>query len=187
MKKHLVYFLSFAMIGALLMGCKHEKQINVASLSIENDDQNEKDTTIYGRCADAAMHTFSLVDAKGDTIDYIIDDAEGVVQGGLYQNDKMAVIEETVDGEQYATKVINITSLMGRWASLDKNFELKDGGVVESHREKESKTYTSWKIFNGKLILAPDTFDINMLGVDSLYLENKDGIFFFTRQIESRK
>ena len=22
---------------------------------------------------------------------------------------------------------------MGRWTSLDKNFEIKDGGVVESH------------------------------------------------------
>ena len=93
----------------------------------------------------------------------------------------MAVISENEYGEDVAKKVINIMSLMGRWTSLDKDFEIKDGGVIESHQKAETKTFTSWKIYNGQLILAPDTFDINMLGPDSLKLENKNGIYGFKR------
>jgi hypothetical protein len=72
---------------------------------------------------------------------------------------------------------------MGRWTSLDKNFEIKDGGVVESNVTAESNPYTSWKIFNGHLILSKDTFDIVNLDQDSLYLENDKGIFAFKRQL----
>ncbi len=79
-------------------------------------------------------------------------------------------------------KVINLTSLMGKWTSIDKNFDIKDDGVVESHISAESKPYTSWKILNGKLLLSTDTFEILNLGPDSLSLENNKGIFVYKRQ-----
>ena len=82
-----------------------------------------------------------------------------------------------------ATKVINLTTLLGKWTNVARNFDIKDGGVVESHVSAESKPYTSWKIYNGKLILSTDTFEITNLGPDSLYLENDNGIFAFKRQL----
>ena len=37
------------------------------------------------------------------------------------------------------------------------------------------------KILNGQLLLSQDTFDIYELGADSLYLENRSGIFAYKR------
>ena len=96
--------------------------------------------------------------------------------------DRMAVVGNQIGDERMATTVINLTTLMGKWTSLDKNFELKEGGLVESHVQAESNPYTSWKIFNGQLLLNRDTFTINTLGADSLMLENRRGIFVYKRQ-----
>jgi hypothetical protein len=76
--------------------------------------------------------------------------------------------------------VINLTTLLGKWQSLDRKFEIKEGGVVETV-VNEQKPYTSWKIVNGKLVLSADTFSIYELGADSLYLENSVGIFAYKR------
>ena len=143
------------------------------------------DSTVYGECLDAAMNSFTLLTSSGDTVDFqcIGDDEDADVQGGKFVGDRMAVVGIMGDEYNTAQKVINITSLMGRWTSLDKNFEIKDGGVVESSVAAETNPYTSWKIFNGKLILSRDTFDIVSLGPDSLYLENDRGIFAYKRQI----
>ena len=45
----------------------------------------------------------------------------------------------------------------------------------------EPKPLTEWKISNGQLVLSADTFSIYELGGDSLYLENKKGIYSFKR------
>ena len=47
----------------------------------------------------------------------------------------------------------------------------------------EQNPWTSWKILNGKLLLNKDTFMIDELGPDSMYLENNAGIFTFKRQV----
>ena len=83
-------------------------------------------------------------------------------------------------GQTIAASVINLTTLLGKWQSIDRNFEIKEGGVVETV-VNEQKPYTSWKIVNGKLVLSTDTFHIYELGADSLYLENKVGIFAYKR------
>ena len=94
----------------------------------------------------------------------------------------MAIIKETVDGENFAKIVINTTSLLGKWTNIAKNFDIEDGGVVHSNVQAESKPYTSWKIYNGCLLLNNDTFQIRLLGPDSLYLENKEGLYEYKRQ-----
>lgn len=38
------------------------------------------------------------------------------------------------------------------------------------------------EIVNGLLLLNTDTFQIDELGSDSLYLENREGIFVYKRQ-----
>ena len=95
--------------------------------------------------------------------------------------DRLAVIGHEVNGERYAQRVINLTTLLGKWTSLDKNFEILEGGQIKNNVKAETNPWTSWKICNGKLLLNKDTFVIDNLGADSLYLENKDGIFAFKR------
>ncbi|MGP1350294.1 MAG: lipocalin family protein [Hoylesella marshii] len=143
------------------------------------------DTTVYGICGDGtSMHNLELLTDEGNTFTYLIDDEDAtpVVKGGLLAGDRMAVVGNQIGDERMATTVINLTTLMGKWTSLDKNFELKEGGLVESHVQAESNPYTSWKIFNGQLLLNRDTFTINTLGADSLMLENRRGIFVYKRQ-----
>lgn len=151
------------------------------------------DSTVYGTCGEGTtMHSLQLITDAGDTLQYLIgesmNDGEAYVDdfdpvlGGLLAGDRLAVIEgKEVDGEKTAQRVINLTTLLGKWVSLDKNFEILEGGVVKSNLQAESKPWTSWKILNGKLLLNKDTFNINSLGKDSLYLESTQGIFTYKR------
>ena len=136
-----------------------------------------------------------LVTDAGDTLTYIILDSEadmdggetkGVVsnvEGGFMAGDKMAVTGmETVEGELVATRAINVTSLLGHWTSIDRNFVIEEGGTVHSEVKAETNPWTSWKILNGQLLLNRDTFDITSLSADSLYLENHKGIYTYKRQ-----
>ena len=104
------------------------------------------------------------------------------VVGGLLAGDRLAVVEgPETDGERVAEKVINLTTLLGKWTSLDKNFEIEEDGTVKSTVQAEQNPWTNWRIVNGRLVLNRDTFDIDNLGSDSLYLENKNGIFVYKR------
>lgn len=172
----------FATMGCGGNASKHQGQAE-DSTAVETADA---DTTIYGTCGEGtAMHTLELITDAGDTLQYMIgENSEGQqdVQGGLLVGDRLAVIAGTgVDGEKTAQKVINLTTLLGKWVSLDKNFEILEDGVVKSNVKAETNPWTSWKILNGQLLLNKDTFDINALGKDSLYLENKQGIFVYKR------
>ena len=102
---------------------------------------------------------------------------------GLLAGDRIALIGyKAQDGEMMAQKIINLTSLLGKWTSLDKNFDLLEGGEVKNNVKAETNPWTSWKILNGKLLLNKDTFAIDKLGSDSLMLENTQGIYVFKRQ-----
>jgi len=129
------------------------------------------------------MHTLEVVSDKGDTLSYMLECADTCadVQGGLFTGDRLAVMgSKGTNGSLYARKVINLTSLLGKWASIDKSFEIREGGVVISN-VKEPRPYTEWKILNGCLILSADTFSVYALGPDSLYLENDNGIYGYKR------
>lgn len=168
-----------------MVGCKNKKEGNAATQTKAEETQSN-DSTIYGVCGDGtAMHTLQLITDVGDTVQYMIgEDDEGNPQvvGGLLAGDRVAVLEgPETDGEKTAKKVINLTSLLGKWTSIDKNFEIMEGGEVKSNVQAEKNPWTSWRIYNGKLLLNRDTFDIDELGSDSLYLENKNGIFVYRR------
>lgn len=166
--------------------CKEKKTSAVItandSLMVAADDN---DSTIYGLCGEGTtMHNLQLLSDNGDTLDVFIDDANpDIVQGGLLSGDRIALIATKDNSGVYlAQHIINLTSLMGKWVSLDKNFEMVEGGEVKNNVKAETNPWTSWKILNGKLLLNKDTFSIDKLGPDSLYLENKVGIFIFKRQ-----
>lgn len=160
---------------------------------IEDTDEvvEVNDTTVYGVCGEGtSMHSLEIITDAGDTLVYTLlsQDAEtevetpSDVQGGLMAGDKMAVTGHKTADELVADRVINVTSLLGHWTSIDKNFTIEEGGTVHSAVKAETNPWTSWKILNGSLLLNRDTFAIDGLSADSLYLENQNGIFTFKRQ-----
>lgn len=186
-------FVFASLMLLVLAGCNSKKgKPNLQA----NDVEEVADSTVYGVCGEGtSMHSLELITDTGDTLTYTILDAEADmdgmvtggglvshVEGGLMAGDKVAVTGQKVDGELIADKVINVTSLLGHWTSIDKNFEIEEGGTVRSSVKAESNPWTSWKILNGRLLLNRDTFNINSLGADSLYIENDKGIYTFKRQ-----
>ncbi len=181
--------LLFSCVAALLVvvfcACNGKKEtrqgVNEAS------ETAAPDSTVYGVCGEAtSMHSLQIITDVGDTLSFLVceeGDTPSDVQGGLMASDHLAVVGNRTDGEMVARKVINLTTLLGRWTSIDKDFEIEEGGTVKSAVKAEAKPWTFWKIFNGRLVLNKDTFDVAGLGADSLFLENNKGIFVFKRSI----
>ena len=177
-----------------LMACNGNKQKNTDN-SAATDTATAADSTLYGICGEGtAMHTLQLITLTGDTLNLSLlpdddDDADtrATVNGGLMCGDHLAVLATTTADGPIATKVINLTSLMGRWTSISRNFVIEEGGFVTSDVKAETRPYTSWKIFNGQLLLGRDTFNILTLGPDSLAIENHNGIYLYKRQLTSRR
>ena len=171
-----------------LMACNGNKQKNTDN-SAATDTATAADSTLYGICGEGtAMHTLQLITLTGDTLNLSLlpdddDDADtrATVNGGLMCGDHLAVLATTTADGPIATKVINLTSLMGRWTSISRNFVIEEGGIVTSDVKAETRPYTSWKIFNGQLLLGRDTFNIVTLGPDSLAIENHNGIYLYKR------
>jgi acyl carrier protein len=148
------------------------------------------DSTIYGVCGEGTMmHTLELITNIEDTLTLFINDEDAdhltTVSGGLMCGDRMAVTAYKSQDGLTANRIINITSLIGKWSSIDKSFELTDDGEVKSSMKVENGAWTAWRILNGHLLLNRDTFDIVTLGADSLELENTKGIYAFKRVHEA--
>lgn len=181
--------MSLLFLVLLLAACDAKKEKTQVDDADEEVEQN--DTTVYGVCGEGtSMHSLEIITDGGDTLVYTLlsQDAEtevetsSDVQGGLMAGDKMAVTGHKTADELVADRVINVTSLLGHWTSIDKNFEIEEGGTVRSNVKAETNPWTSWKILNGALLLNRDTFYVESLSADSLYLENAKGIFTFKRQ-----
>lgn len=178
------YFIMSLFILAVAISCKDDKPKSVMSQSGEVEDSvSTNDSTIYGTMVDGGMNSIILLTDNGDTLEYLVnpDDTIEVVKGGKINGDRFAIIGYKEYGDNFMRSAINLTSLLGNWSSLDRNFEIKEGGTVTSSLQSEKNPWTAWKIWNGKLILSKDTFDVENLGADTLSLENKAGIFVFTR------
>lgn len=177
------------LLSCLIASCNGNKQ--KANDNDATTTDTAADSTLYGICGEGtAMHTLQLITLTGDTLNLSLlpDDADdpdadaATVNGGLMCGDHLAVLATTTADGPVATKVINLTSLMGRWTSISRNFVIEEGGVVTSDVKAETHPYTSWKIFNGQLLLGRDTFNIVTLGPDSLAIENHNGIYLYKRQ-----
>lgn len=188
MKKngYIVVFMAAMVVFASCFGNKTKKQVTEAD-SIAMEEEALPDSTVYGVCGEGtSMHSLELLTDGGDTLTYeVLDEGseESLVVGGLLAGDRLAVVGYVNEEKEHiASKVINLTTLQGKWMSIDKNFEIEEGGSVKSNIKAETNPWVFWKIYNGQLLLNKDTFQINGLGADSLYLENKQGIFTFKRQ-----
>lgn len=168
----------------LIVGCTDKKE---PAMAVDTSAvPEEKDSTIYGVCGEGtSMNSVELITGQGDTLVFMkdVDAVEDPVKGGMAVGDNLALMPGTrVDGEDMMACVVNLTSLLGKWTSIDKNFEIKDDGVVATTASAETNQWRSWKIFNGKLVLGRDTFKVYELTADSLCLENEKGIFAYKRQ-----
>lgn len=143
------------------------------------------DSTVYGICGrSTAMNTLELITEGGDTLELSLNEANehGNVVGGLAVGDRMAVVISRGHGDAgVAGMVVNISSLLGKWARIGEMFEICDSGIVKSTM-KEPRPYTEWKIVNGMLVLSPDTFGITSIGHDSLFLV-KNGVTYGYRRL----
>ena len=182
--------LPLMLLSCLIASCNGNKQKG-SDTDVNADTDTTADSTLYGICGEGtAMHTLQLITLTGDTLNLSLlpDDADdpdadaATVNGGLMCGDHLAVLATTTADGHVATKVINLTSLMGRWTSISRNFVIEEGGVVTSDVKAETHPYTSWKIYNGQLLLGRDTFNIVTLGPDSLAIENHNGIYLYKRQ-----
>ncbi len=190
MKHYFFNGLLFLFLSLMVFSCRPGKTESadegVDSAEIE---MLSKDSTLYGICGEGtSMNVLQLITNVGDTLFLNLnnsDSLEGqnVVKGGLLCGDYMAVTaHEDSTSALVADVVINLTSLMGKWTSLDKNFELLEGGVVKSNVKAETNPWTIWTIQNGLLLLNADTFRIWEIGADSLFLENHEGIYVYKRE-----
>lgn len=178
------YFIMSLFILVVAISCKDSKPKSVVSdTEAVEDSIATNDSTIYGTMVDGGMNSIILLTDNGDTLEYLVnpDDTLEVVKGGKINGDRFAIIGYKEYGDNFMRSAINLTSLLGNWSSLDRNFEIKEGGTVTSSLQSEKNPWTAWKVWNGKLILSKDTFDVESLGADTLSLENKAGIFVFTR------
>ena len=164
-------------LALLMAACNGKPEKAQSENAAEAEEVN--DTTVYGVCGEGTstlVYTLLSQDAETEV------ETPSDVQGGLMAGDKMAVTGHKTADELVADRVINVTSLLGHWTSIDKNFTIEEGGTVHSAVKAETNPWTSWKILNGSLLLNRDTFVIDGLSADSLYLENANGIFTFKRQ-----
>lgn len=158
---------------------KQETVENVDTLTV-----SVNDTAVYGRIGEGAMmHTLVIVTDEGEELSMLVDGDEGAeVLGGMMTGDRVTATYVKGEDDNIAHKVVNLTTLLGRWTSLDRNFTINEDGSVESSVMAESRPYTQWSMVNAKLVFNTDTFDILSLGADSLMLENESGIFVYKRQ-----
>lgn len=179
--------LSFALglcVLAIAAGCRDGSKKNIvmrqraAAVAVA-------DSTVYGICGrSTAMNTLELITEGGDTLELSLNEANehGNVVGGLAVGDRMAVVISRGHGDAgVAGMVVNISSLLGKWARIGEMFEICDSGIVKSTM-KEPRPYTEWKIVNGMLVLSPDTFGITSIGHDSLFLV-KNGVTYGYRRL----
>ncbi len=181
MKKTTIIFIALVMLSA---GCTDNGTKTPPAPGTGT--RQENDSTIYGVCGTGTMmHTLELVTGMREIVRIRISDDEDneptVIAGGLMAGDRMAVTAGKDKTGLVARRIVNITSLLGRWNSIDRDFEITDDGEVRSHVRSETNAWTAWRILNGQLLLNRDPFDIVGLTADSWEIESGKGIYAFRR------
>lgn len=171
-------------VALLMVGC-NGKTDNAKGENADSMMTFVSDTALYGTVGEGTtMHVLELKTDGGKTLSFEMNtDEESAVQGGVFAGDKVTLtFTENENGEKFIIRMVNLTSLLGKWTSLDRNFKIQEDGAVESEGTAETHPYTQWSMSNAQLILNADTFDVVSLGPDSMSLENDKGIFVYKRQ-----
>ncbi len=144
------------------------------------------DSTIYGVCGKSvAWDRFYIINALQERVEVLFADSETTeldstaILGGLMPGDRLAVNALKGKKGYVARKVINLTSLIGRWKSEFRDFELTEDGGIKSF---ENSKWSEWRILNGQLLLNEEAFEVITLTADTLSIENEFAIYDFARQ-----
>lgn len=184
--KKLLYLPLVAFLAGSFVAC---------GLNSGKDNSHENDTIVAEQVPDSAiygivdesttMHTLvlNMDDGKQMTFTLDVDTVEADVQGGIFAGDRMTVYAvKGADNTMTVKKAVNLNTLLGKWTSLDRNFQIEENGVINSNSTApESNPYTQWQMANCNIILNADTFSVLYLGPDSMSLENDKGIFVYKR------
>lgn len=185
MKRNSFFVVLCAVLTMFFVGCKDKRAASLVEKPVADSIvpvETVADTTVYGVCGEGtSMHSLELVTTDGDTIYYQVNVEEDAhLRGGMMVGDRLAVVGYSKGDEGLVAQgIINLTTLLGKWSTIDRNFEIQDGGALLS--DAKEPQVGEWKINNGRLVLRADTFSIYELGPDSLYLENEKGIFAYKR------
>ena len=170
------------------VSCDNKKTSNGDEKDVDTISIQANDSAIYGVIGDGtSMHVLEVKTDDGETLTFAIDqDSTADVQGGLLAGDRVTLVaypkNQNADMPE-VKKMINLSTLAGKWTSIDRNFEIMDDGSVKSNTAgaTETQPYTAWTMSNAKLILNTDTFDVLSLAADSMQLEKADGVFSYKR------
>lgn len=182
--KHTFTIILAFFIAMIIAGCKGKTENNKNTLA-DSIVSTVNDTALYGVIGEGTtMNVLELLSDGGKTLEFEIDpDGESQVIGGLYAGDRVTLtFQDNGEGTKTVTRLVNLTSILGWWTSLDRNFRLQEDGVIESSGISETHPYTHWAMSNTQIILNTDTFDVLQLGPDSMSLENSEGIYVYKRQ-----
>ena len=170
--KKLVYMAIAMVVLFAANSCKEKKNTPVISANDSVEVEEVNDSTIYGVCGEGtSMHSLELCSDEGDTLSVFIDDANpSIVQGGLMAGDRIALLAyKAQDGEMIAQKVINLTSLLGKWISLDKNFDLLEGGEVKNNVKAETNPLFCIPINKNELVENNERCVFSIQPLTSMY------------------
>lgn len=170
-------------ITMIIAGCDSKKSNNITD-DIDTVSVSIPDSALYGTVGEGTtMHVLELITEDGKTMNIAVNqDSCSDVQGGIFAGDKVTLVTRPgSDNTPEVVKLVNITSLLGKWTSLDRNFEIQEDGVIASSMTAESRPLTHWAMANANLILNADTFSVLLLGPDSMSIENDEGIFVYKR------
>lgn len=179
MKK--LIFVAFAGVAIMIASCENKSSL-AGDNTIDSVEVGVADSAFYGKVGKGTMmNTLEVVTDEGKKMQFTIDDDTiSDLQGGVFVGDRITLTADKATNTVH--KMVNISSLLGRWTSLDRNFEIKEDGSVVSSVKAESQPYTHWSMSNSRLILNADTFDVLLISPDSLSLESSKGIYVYKRQ-----
>ena len=145
------------------------------------------------------MNYIELVTDKGDTLSLRKSGAN--VIGDLYVSQKVSVFYNTIDDEDVASVVVNLTQLRSKWAQVNSSGQelgmwlTSDGKVIT---DNTTEGYTQWEIRDGSFLLShpvetqtrelgtvmkADTFTITALDNENLRIANRGVGYSFVRKL----
>jgi hypothetical protein len=202
-----VALLTVFILGSTMLfsGCKNKTVESNAGDSIAADSQKVAvtDSTMYGILGEGTgMSCVELITDKGDTLNLVKDNEEtgqSAIMAGDVEYGNRYAFTMNKQHESLVT-LLNLTQLCHAWVqpipgqSGKQGFELQMDGQKASSINMATLTYSSWKIFNGKLILnsksqgngaafdVSDTLTVQTLTDDSLIIRRGDMLDRYARR-----
>ena len=132
--RHLLTFSIFAAIATFIMSCNSKSTMPGAG-ELDSDSVEVSavaDTAIYGTVDESTtMHmlTINMENGKQQTFAMNLDTLGSDIQGGIFAGDKVTLTATNGEDGMQVVKCVNLSTLLGKWTSLDRNFQIEENGV----------------------------------------------------------